>query len=99
MCPDLDAAMEIIEAHRANLSPRARYLLLRMLEAEQRDDLDDAELVYERGTGYVGTERFGGATFYALLRACVLRHVDGDPGDYEVYVLTEAGRKIACGDG
>jgi hypothetical protein len=77
------------------------FLTKRQLEALRRMRIDDEELVYERGRCYVGSEKFSARTFFALLRACAIRH---DPysakqgsGGMERYTINETGRNLLEG--
>jgi hypothetical protein len=80
-------AIKAINRFRGGLTKRQLDLLQKM-----RDE--DEDLVYERGIGYVGLDRFGATTFRALLMACVLRHEDGEPGEFEVYTINSDGLEV-----
>jgi len=57
----------------------------------------DEELVYERGTGWVGDTRVSARTLFALLRACAisLDQYSAQPGEgLERYTLNETGRNL-----
>lgn len=50
------------------------------------------ELVYERGTGYVGLQRVSGRTVFALIRSMYLRQChDTNIGKVEHYQINETG--------
>lgn len=87
------AAFAVIENFGRALTKRQREVLRLMATAE---DSEDGLLVYERGRGYVGDEPISGRTFYALLRACAIRHIDGEPGGFEIYAINETGRALAA---
>ena len=86
------ADLAAIEAFGRALTRRQREVLRLMATAE---DSEDGLLVFERGSGYVGFEPIAARTFYALLRACAIRRIDGEPGRFEVYAINETGRGLA----
>ena len=95
---DPDAALALIRARGAALTRRQLGVLALMARAEALDPgSDDAELVYERGRGYVGLEPVGGRTLFALLRACAVSLSDGQVGGLERYRLNETGRALVGG--
>jgi hypothetical protein len=53
----------------------------------------DAELVYEKGTAYVGHQRVGGKVVNMLLFKMCVSQSAGELGGYEVYQINETGRK------
>ena len=62
-------------------------------------DDEDGELVYERGSGYIGLEPVAARTVFALLRLCAISVEDGsEPGRFERYTINETGRKLLAGD-
>ena len=69
-------------------------LTKRQLEALRLMRDEGEELVYERGECFVGNERFGRRTFFALLRHMAIRHVEGEPGGFERYDLNETGQAL-----
>jgi len=72
---------------------RRQYQVLALMAAN-RDD-EDGELVYERGVGYVGLERVGGRTLFALLRmAAISLAEDSEVGGFERYHINETGLEL-----
>jgi len=73
-------------------------LTKRQLEALRLMRDTDQEMVYEHGECMVGYERFGRRTFFALLRACAIRHdsTSASPGSggMEIYSINETGRGL-----
>lgn len=69
------------------LTKRQRQILTLMRDKNE-------ELVYERGSGYVGLERVGKASVFALIRLMALRHEGGDPGGFERYTINQTGRDL-----
>lgn len=88
------ALAAIADAGRA-LSRRQLEALRLMVHAEQRD-FEDSEMVYECGECWVGLEKFSPRTFFALVRACAISRVDGEPGGYELWKINETGRRLAA---
>lgn len=54
----------------------------------------DEELVYERGTGYVGMKRVRRSIFIELLRAMALRADSFNKSTFERYTINETGREL-----
>lgn len=83
--PDVDAAAA---ASRPRLTPGQLAVLRRM-----RDE--DEELVYERGTAYVGNDRVSRGVTIALIRNMAVRM---DPysevGKFERYTVNQTGHEI-----
>ncbi len=76
------------------ISAAAMRVLLRMQEAENADNLDEAEIVCEGRYCYVGLVSISKATVNELLRV-VLIHDDSDQGGgMERYSLNEEGRAM-----
>ena len=74
------------------ISRAAMQVLTRMKQAEDADELDDAEIVCEGRDCYVGLDSISKATVNELLRV-VLIHDDSDQGGkVERYSLNEEGR-------
>ena len=74
------------------LSLRQREILAQM---HKQADSDDGELVYERGVGYLGLDRVGGRTVFALLRFCAISlEPYSEIGEVERYRINETGRKL-----
>lgn len=97
MSDDARIFLARVERSRARLTKRQKDLLRMMWEAEQRDDQDDAELVFERNAGYVGESRLTPPTFWTLLEAMTIYRVEGEAGGFERYRLTAEGREVARG--
>jgi hypothetical protein len=71
-----------------NLTKRQLEVLTIMRDEEE-------ELVYERGTGYVGDSSVSGRTLFALLRCCAISaEVGSEPGGFERYTINETGRNL-----
>lgn len=66
-------------------------LTKRQLEALRKMRDDDEEIAYERGRCYIGDERFGARTFWALLRHCAISQTDCSGGAVEYYRINETG--------
>lgn len=90
-------SLALIEEYRSALTCRQREILRLMAERHEAEDFDDAELVFERGRGYVGAEPVAPSTLIALLRACVLRRITGEPGGYEAYAINGDGLRLVRG--
>ena len=74
------------------LSLQQRSILLKMRDC---DGTDDGELVYEHGVGYLGLDRVGGRTVFALLRFCAISlEPFSKIGEVERYRINETGRKL-----
>lgn len=92
---DADRLRRLVAALRDDLSPRQREVLRLMREAELRDDWDDACIVKDGRSAYVGLESIAARTIYALVRAMAIKTIEGDADGYEVFGLTEEGRDLA----
>jgi hypothetical protein len=88
-----DAVLELIAAYGRALTKRQLEVLRMMADAEDREEFDGAELVYDRGTGYVGLERIGGRTLVALIKACAISQSSINGGT-EVWTINETGRQL-----
>lgn len=77
----------------ALLTKRMRELLTIM--ADHPDD-DAGEIVYERGTAYLGDTRIAARTVFALIGLCAisLRSGSHSVGQYERYSINETGRQL-----
>ena len=76
------------------LSKAAKQILIDMLDAETRDDLEDAEIVCEGRECWLGLRRVSKACVNELLRLCLL-HDDSEQGKgVERYTLNSEGRAI-----
>lgn len=78
-----------------NLTPRQRDVLTKMAAAEVGSY--EAELVYERGVGYLGDEEVGSKTVTALLRFAAIRVCSTSGESVERYEINETGREILAG--
>jgi hypothetical protein len=78
-------------------------LTKRQIEALRIMYISEKELVYERGECYVGLEKFGSRTFFALLRACAVSHdsmsAEQGSGGMEIYTINETGRELLALEG
>ncbi len=79
----------------SHLSVAAQLVLARMLEAEQAERLDDAELVCEGRQCWVGLERTSRAVVTELLREALIRDTGESGKGVERYTLNEDGRRAA----
>lgn len=78
------------------ISKAAMRILTQMKDAEDVDDFDDAEIVCEGRSCYVGLDSISKATVNELLRL-VLIHDDNDQGSkMERYSLNEEGRAMVA---
>ena len=76
------------------ISRAANRILERLKAAEDSDNLDDAEIVCEGRTCFVGLDTVSKATVYELLRLVLIRD-DSDQGKgVERYSLNEEGRAL-----
>lgn len=75
------------------LSKKATKTLEAMVEAEAREDHDEAELVREKRTCWLGYERVSGKIVDELLMHVAVRSVS-EPGSIERYVVSGTGREI-----
>jgi hypothetical protein len=76
------------------LTQRQRWILSRL-----RDE--DEELVYERGQGFVCTERVGRTLVMNLLRLMAIRadqHSNIENGGLERYTINETGLKLLAAE-
>jgi Fe2+ or Zn2+ uptake regulation protein len=94
---DASDALLLIEAAGRRLTARQLAVLRLMAAAEDREDFEGAELVYERGVAYLCDERIAARTVFALLRACAIRGVGSEPGGLERYAINETGRALIAG--
>lgn len=79
------------------LSARQLAVLRWMRDHDDADpsELEDGELVYERGVAYIGYTRVSARTFLALLRAMAISAAqDSQVGRFERYRINETGRRI-----
>ena len=76
------------------ISKAAMSILTRLNDAEDRDDLDDAEVVCEGRTCYLGLDAVSKAKVYELLRLVLLRDATDQNGQMERYTLNEEGRAM-----
>ena len=79
------------------LLTRRQLEVLRLMRDREIADpgCDDAELVYERGQGFLDLDRVSGRTVFALIRACAIRREDMN-GSFERYRINETGRGIVA---
>ncbi len=76
------------------ISQAALRVLTRMKQAEDADNLDDAEIVCDGRAVYVGLDSISKATVNELLRLVLIRD-DSDQGSkVERYSLNEEGRAM-----
>lgn len=70
-------------------------LTARQLQVLRKMRDEDEELVYSKGTGYIGYESISRRTVFALLRAAAIR-LDScsTVGEYEIYAINETGKQI-----
>lgn len=86
--------LALIAAFGRSLTRRQRAVLTLMADREAADPgCDEAELVYERGRGYLDLEPIAPRTVFALLRAGAIRREEGG-GEFERYRVNETGRGI-----
>lgn len=76
------------------LSNAAIFVLRRMKAAEDDDNLDDAEIVVEGRTCYIGLRLISKATVNELLRLCLIQDDSDQNGKLERYTINEEGRAI-----
>jgi len=69
-------------------------VLLRLQEAEDADNLDDAEIVCEGRDCYIGLTSISKATVNQLLRLVLIRDDSDWGGGMERYSLNEEGRAM-----
>lgn len=75
------------------LTPACLRVLAAMNTAELEDRLDEAEIVGDRGTYYVGLDRISSRTVNRLLECTAIRDAPYNGGT-NVYLLNDAGRSI-----
>jgi len=73
------------------LTKREREVLTIM--ADHRDD-EAGEIVYERGTAYLGDTRIAARTVFALIRLYAISANNPDPRMVEYYRINETGLKL-----
>ena len=79
-----------------SLSKAAHNAIKLMFEAEQRDDLDAAEIVEEGREVWIGYKRTTVAVLYELLYAVLIRDVSLNNDSMRRYTLNEDGRKAVA---
>jgi hypothetical protein len=77
------------------VTKRCLEVLKAMIDAARREEWDEAEIVCEGGTCWLGVERVSRATVQRLLR-CLAVSSASEPGSLERYVVSETGRAIAA---
>ena len=82
--------MKLIKPQKGILTKRQIEILEIMYNNE---NTDDGEIVYEKGTGYLGLERIAPRTIFALLRLCCIS-LDQYPGNIERYHINETGENF-----
>lgn len=75
------------------LTERQRKVLSTMIAAEEAEAYDEAEIVCDGASCYLGLDRISRRTVEGLLR-CVAISMASEPGSLERYVITETGRLI-----
>lgn len=75
------------------ISKAAMRILTRLKDAEDADNLDDAEVVCDGRTCYLGLDTVSKAKVFELLRLCLLSY--DNSGGSEHYLLNEDGRAMA----
>ncbi len=80
----------------SHLSAAAQRVLARMLEAEQAEQFEDAELVCEGRQCWVGLEQTSRAVVNELLREVLIRDIGEGGKGAERYTLNEDGRLAAA---
>jgi hypothetical protein len=76
------------------LSRRAIEVLKTMIEAEKAGEYDEAEIVCEGRTCWLGIERLSRKMVDSLVQHVAISHVS-EPGSLERYTINGTGRKIA----
>ena len=79
--------MELIKPQKGILTKRQIEILKIMHDNE---DTEDGEIVYEKGTGYIGLEKIAPRTIFALLRVCCIS-LDQYGGSMEHYHINGTG--------
>lgn len=77
------------------ISRAAQAVLQRMIEAHDKDDFENAELVCDGGECWVGYRRTSRAIVNELLRAVLIRDVGEQGKRMERYSINEDSRKAA----
>ncbi len=80
----------------SHLSAAAQRVLARMLEAEQAEQFDDAELVCDGRQCWIGLEQTARAVVNELLREVLIRDTSDGGKGAERYTLNEDGRRAAA---
>lgn len=76
--------------------PVAHSMLRSMLAAQERDDLEDAELVYEQGAGWwLGLDRVSGSASQWLIRHVLISRDSEPSAALERWKLNEHGCEAA----
>ena len=90
--------LAMIEAFGRALTKRQREVLRLMRDRECAcPGCDGAELVYDRGRGFLDDAPVSGRTVFALLRACAISRDDVvGVGDVERYRINETGRNLVA---
>ncbi len=76
------------------ISKAAMRVLTRLKDAEDADNLDDAEIVCDGRTCYVGLTSIAKATVNQLLRLVLISDDSDQGGGMERYSLNEEGRAM-----
>ena len=76
------------------ISKAALSVLQRMKDAEDADNLDDAEIVCEGRYCYVGLDSISKAAVNELLVFCLIRDDSDQGGKVERYTLNEEGQAM-----
>lgn len=76
------------------LSRRAIEVLKTMIEAERAGEYDEAEIVCEGRTCWLGVERLSRKMVDSLVQHVAISYVS-EPGSLERYTINGSGRKIA----
>lgn len=79
--------MKLITPQKGILTKRQIEILKIMYDNE---DTDDGEIVYDKGTGYVGLEKIAPRTIFSLLRLCCIS-ADQYGGAIEHYHINGTG--------
>ena len=78
------------------ISNAAMQILTQLKDAEDADNLDDAEIVCEGRSCYVGLRSISKATVNELLRVVLIRDDSDQNGKLERYSLNEEGRSMVA---
>ena len=76
------------------ISQAAMRVLTQMKQAEAEDNLDDAEIVCEGRSCYIGLSSISKATVNELLRLVLIHDDSNQGGGMERYSLNEEGRAM-----